>query len=58
MKIYLASSSPRRREMLENLGVDFEIVKAEADESSDERDPGKLTELLAKRKAEAAENQK
>ena len=55
MKIYLASSSPRRREMLENLGVDFEIVKAEADESSDERDPGKLTELLAKRKAEAAE---
>ena len=41
--------------MLENLGVDFEIIKAEADESSDERDPGKLTELLAKRKAEEAE---
>ena len=58
MKIYLASSSPRRREMLENLGVDFEVVKAEADERSDEKDPGKLTELLAKRKAEAAKKVK
>ena len=54
MKIYLASSSPRRREMLENLGVEFEILKPEADENSDIKDPGKLTELLAKRKAEAA----
>jgi len=55
MKIYLASSSPRRREMLQNLGVDFEIIKAEADESSNESDPTVLTELLAKKKAEAAQ---
>ena len=40
--------------MLQNLGIEFEIIKAEADESSDEKDPGALTELLAKRKAKAA----
>ncbi len=55
MKIYLASSSPRRREILENLGIVFEIIKPIADESSDIKDPGELTELLAKRKAQAAE---
>ena len=55
MKIYLASSSPRRREILENLGLSFEIIKPVADESSDLTDPAALTELLAKRKAEAAE---
>lgn len=32
-KIILASSSPRRREILENLGIDFEIVVSDADES-------------------------
>lgn len=53
MKIYLASSSPRRREMLENLGIKFETVKPEADESSDIKDPCALTELLSHRKAEA-----
>lgn len=55
MKIYLASSSPRRREILENLGVKFEIIRTDADESSDIKDPGALTELLSKRKAEAAQ---
>lgn len=54
MKIYLASASPRRREILSALGVRFEVVRSDADESSDEKDPGRLTELLAKRKAEGA----
>ena len=54
MKIYLASSSPRRREILSNLGVEFEILKPDADENVTESDPCKLTELLARRKAEAA----
>ena len=35
MKIILASKSPRRREILENLGLEFDIVVADADESSD-----------------------
>ena len=54
MKIYLASSSPRRREILQNLGVDFEILAQNADENVNESDPCRLTELLARRKAEAA----
>ena len=33
-KIILASASPRRRELLENIGVDFEVVVSDADESS------------------------
>ena len=53
MKVYLASSSPRRREILENLGVKFRVVRPEADESSDITEPGALTELLSRRKAEA-----
>lgn len=32
-KIILASASPRRREILTNIGLDFEVVVSEADES-------------------------
>ena len=53
MKVYLASSSPRRREILSNLGVEITVVRPEADESSCITEPGALTELLARRKAEA-----
>ena len=50
----LASGSPRRREILANLGVHFEIMTPNVDETSDERDPERLSELLARRKGEAA----
>ena len=50
----LASGSPRRREILANLGARFEIVTPNVDETSDEHDPERLSELLAKRKGEAA----
>lgn len=53
MKLILASKSPRRREILENLGVAFEIVTADTDESSEERDPCRLVEILSRRKGEA-----
>ncbi len=53
MKIILASKSPRRKEILENLGIDFEIVTADTDESSDMTEPAQLVELLAERKATA-----
>ena len=49
-KLILASKSPRRREILENLGVDFEIVTADTDESTDLTDPCLLVEELALRK--------
>ena len=50
----LASGSPRRREILKTLGVSFAVVTPEVDESSSETDPEKLSELLARRKGEAA----
>lgn len=53
MNYILASKSPRRKEILENLGVTFEIVVADTDESSKETDPCRLVEELSRRKGEA-----
>ena len=53
MMIILASASPRRKEILGELGVDFRVIVADTDESSDERDPERLTEELARRKGVA-----
>ena len=50
MKLILASKSPRRREILQNLGLSFEIVTAETDESSQTTDPCALVEELSMRK--------
>ena len=50
ISIILASKSPRRKEILENLGLKFDIVTADADESSDIREPGTLVMTLAERK--------
>ena len=53
MKLILASQSPRRKEILENLGLDFEIVTSDADESSSITNPYTLVEELSRRKGEA-----
>ena len=53
MRIILASKSPRRRESLAMLGVKFEILSADADESSDITDPAELVRELALRKGRA-----
>ncbi len=53
MRVILASKSPRRREILSMLGVEFEIISADADESSDITDPEKLVRELALRKGRA-----
>jgi septum formation protein len=53
MRIILASKSPRRKEILENLGLKFEIIVADADESSDITDPHLLVSTLAERKGRA-----
>lgn len=53
MRVILASKSPRRREILSMLGVKFEIVTADTDESSDITDARLLVEELARRKGEA-----
>ena len=51
--IILASASPRRREILSSLGVDFKIITADTDESSSLTDPRAYTEELAARKGRA-----
>lgn len=53
MRVILASKSPRRREILAMLGVKFEIISADADESSDITDPERLVCELALRKGRA-----
>ena len=53
MKLILASKSPRRREILEMLGFDFEVITSDADESSDITDPCHLVEELSRRKGVA-----
>lgn len=54
MPIVLASSSPRRRELLEQAGVDFEVVPSPAEEIHDPAmKPDQLCELNATLKAAA-----
>ena len=53
-RIILASASPRRKDILGSMGAQFEILVADADESSDITDPELLTRELARRKANAA----
>jgi septum formation protein len=54
MNIRLASASPRRKELLEQIGIPFEIKVVPVDEQIEEKDPARLVEELSKRKARAA----
>lgn len=53
MKIILASKSPRRRELLSQIGWEFEIIVSECDESTSQTDPDQMVKELALKKAEA-----
>lgn len=50
----LASASPRRKEILKNLGVEFEVFVTDVDETCSITDPCLLAEELASRKGRAA----
>lgn len=51
MKIILASQSPRRKKLLEQLGLQFEVIPSSVNENNNEPDPVKLVESLAFQKA-------
>lgn len=53
MRIILASGSPRRRELLEQIGLEFEIMVSHTEEESNIKSPEKLVEALSRQKAEA-----
>ena len=53
MELILASKSPRRKEILENLGVKFQIITCDTDEHTDELDGKKYVEEIAFRKGNA-----
>lgn len=53
MQFILASKSPRRKEILENLGLDFEIITADCDETCHLEDPAEYVTSLALRKGNA-----
>ena len=55
MRIVLASQSPRRRELLDRMGLEFTVRVPDLDESGFAADtPGELVELLSQEKAAAA----
>ena len=51
-KIILASGSPRRRELLTQIGISFEVVKAEGEEKITTDDPEEAVKELAMQKAQ------
>lgn len=51
-KIILASASPRRRELLEQIGLEFEVIPSKAEEVITKTLPNEIVEELSKQKAE------
>jgi septum formation protein len=51
MRIILASQSPRRKKLLQQLGFNFEVIPSSVNENIDETDPVVLVEKLAFAKA-------
>lgn len=53
-KIILASGSPRRRELLDQMGLEYDVILSKVDESSSgELPPSELVQVLARMKAKA-----
>ena len=53
MKIILASASPRRKELLEQIGIPFEVLVSHVEEKVTSVRPGQVVEELSGQKAEA-----
>lgn len=57
MRVILASGSPRRRELLTQIGIKYEVIVSNADEDVAEKNPAKMVEELSYRKALAVANE-
>ena len=53
MRVVLASASPRRREILDQIGIGYDVCVSDCDEHCIEKDPKKLVQILSERKAMA-----
>lgn len=53
MRIILASASPRRKELLAQIGLDFEVLVSDVEEVITEIAPNRVVEELSMQKAEA-----
>lgn len=51
IRYVLASGSPRRRELMEQAGISFEIAQAQGEEISTKETPGDIVEELSQKKA-------
>lgn len=56
-RIILASASPRRRELLEQIGIEFEVVVSHKEERYRSSEPREIVKELALMKAENAESE-
>jgi len=56
MKVILASGSPRRRELLEQAGIEYEVCPADIEEATNEVEPYRVVEDLSRKKAMAVAN--
>ena len=56
-KLILASQSPRRRELLKMLGIEFDIKVSNCEEIITSSEPAQVTMELAKQKALAVANE-
>ncbi len=52
-KIILASASPRRRELMQQMGLEFEVITSDCDENIGICSPDEMVRELSKRKAVA-----
>ncbi|MDO4323727.1 MAG: Maf family protein [Lachnospiraceae bacterium] len=50
-KIILASASPRRKELMEQIGLEFEVIPSRAEEVITSQEPGEVVKELSAQKA-------
>ena len=56
-KLILASASPRRRELLQQIGLEFEVLTSDAPEITSETEPAEIVKDLSRQKAMAVKEQ-